>query len=107
VAKLSRGRKRTSLWRGSLRSSRRLARINSIDCLRGFGASVREPSLLAYLQGPFGIEKPIQLDELSQQPGPAGLMAGAQPGTVVAVEVFVKEDVIAQWGSLWNFSAPP
>src|SRR5512135_181221 len=34
-------------------------------------------------------------DQLSHQCGPAGLMAGPEPGAVVAVEVFVERDVIA------------
>ena len=35
---------------------------------------------------------------LGHEPGPAGLMAGAQPGAIVAVEVFVEEDVVAPVG---------
>ena len=57
-------------------------------CCRPFGS--RETELR--------IEPAEELDELGHQPGPAGLMAGAQPGTVVAVEVFVEEDVVAPVG---------
>ena len=32
---------------------------------------------------------------LGHEPGPAGLVAGAQPRPVVAVEVLVEEDVVA------------
>ena len=36
------------------------------------------------------------LQELGDQAGPAGLVAGADSGAVVAVEIFVKEQVIAE-----------
>ena len=35
------------------------------------------------------------LEQLGYQAGPAGLVAGAEAGAVVAVEVFVEQDVIA------------
>ena len=35
------------------------------------------------------------LQQLGDQAGPAGLMAGAEPGAVVAVEVFVEQDQVA------------
>jgi len=62
--------------------------------------------LLANFQGALGIHRAIKLDELGYQPGPAGLMAGAQSGTVVAVEVFVEQDVVTPVGiALESFRA--
>jgi len=89
----ARGRKRTSLSaRFAPKSARRLARINSIDRLRGLGAGDPEfeRGLLTSFQCPLGIEKAIELDGLGHESGPAGLVAGTQPGTVVAMEVFVE-----------------
>ena len=57
-----------------------------------------ERGLLTNFQCPLGIQKPVELDGLGHQPGPAGLVAGAQPGAVVAVEVLVEEDVVAPVG---------
>ena len=37
----------------------------------------------------------VLLDELGDQSGPTGLVARADPGAVVAVEVFVERDQIA------------
>ena len=34
------------------------------------------------------------LDQLGHHPGPTRLMAGAQAGTVIAVEVFIEQDMI-------------
>jgi hypothetical protein len=42
-----------------------------------------------------GIEAPEELDQPGHEAGPAGLMAGADPGSVVPVEVFVEEEMIA------------
>src|SRR5437763_1315555 len=42
----------------------------------------------------------------SDNAGPAGLMAGAEAGPVVAVEVFVKEDEVAPVGILLEFPGP-
>ena len=44
--------------------------------------------------GPALNPEAVELDALGHQPGPAGLVAGAQPCAVVAVEVLVEEDVI-------------
>jgi hypothetical protein len=57
-----------------------------------------ERGLLAHLQGPFGVQEAVELNGLGHEPGPAGLVAGAEPGAIVAVEVLVKEDVIAPVG---------
>ena len=38
------------------------------------------------------------LDEFGGEGGPAGLVAGADAGAVVAVKVFIKEDVVAPMG---------
>src|SRR5436190_4208298 len=62
------------------------------------GGALNEPGLLAPFQGPLGIQKAVELDEFRDEPRPAGLVAGAQPGAVVAMEVFVEEDVIAPMG---------
>ena len=35
-----------------------------------------------------------RLDEAGDQPGPARLVAGADPGAVVPVEVFIEKDAI-------------
>ena len=35
------------------------------------------------------------LDELGHQRGPAGLVAGADAGAIVAMEILVKQDVVA------------
>jgi hypothetical protein len=40
----------------------------------------REPGLAAYFKGSLGIEEAIQLDELGNKSGPAGLVTGTQPG---------------------------
>lgn len=42
-----------------------------------------------------GIEKSKELDDLGHKPGPAGLVARAEPGTIVAVKVFVEQDKFA------------
>src|SRR5690349_21446585 len=57
--------------------------------------STDECGLSAHLQGPLGIQRTVKLDQFGNQAGPASLMASAEPGAVVTVEVFVKEDVIA------------
>ena len=45
-----------------------------------------------------GIEGMQVLDQFCHKPGPAGLVAGAQAGTNVAMEVLVAEDVITPVG---------
>src|SRR5512135_963866 len=66
--------------------------ISLLPCAR---CALLESCFFAKIQGTFGIQKAEELDGLGHEPGPAGLMAGAEPGSVVAVEVFVEEDVIA------------
>ena len=60
--------------------------------------ALNERGLLARLQDTLGIQQAEELDELGHDPGPAGLVAGAQPGAVVAVEVLVEQDVVAPVG---------
>ena len=49
----------------------------------------------------------VLLDEFGNQSGPAGLMTRADPGAVVAVEVFVEQDQITPvWVGL-EFFVPP
>src|SRR6266542_1886711 len=43
----------------------------------------------------FGFDTPEQVEKASDQTGPAGLVAGAEPGAVITVEVFVEKDQIA------------
>jgi hypothetical protein len=55
----------------------------------------REPGLAGYFKGSLGIEEAIQLEELGNKSGPAGLVTGTQPGAIVAVEAFKEVDVVA------------
>ena len=48
-----------------------------------------------HLEQRLGIEPSEQVEEQGNQPGPARLMAGAEPRAVVAVEVLVEQDQIA------------
>ena len=65
-----------------------------------------ERGLSAYFQGPLGIEEAVKLDEFGHESGPAGLVTGAQPGTIVAMEVFKEVDVVApEWIALELFRA--
>ena len=57
--------------------------------------SLNEPSLLAGREGAIRIQKAVQLDGLGDEPCPAGLMAGPEPGTIVAVEVLIEQYVVA------------
>src|SRR3984893_15279155 len=52
----------------------------------------------AALQKGLGIELAEDLDQAGDDPGPTRLMAGADPGAVVAVEVFVKQQIVAPMG---------
>src|SRR4029453_1759514 len=60
--------------------------------------TLSERGFLADFENARGIQDPIELDELGDEPCPAGLVTGAQPGAVVGVEVLVEEDVIAPVG---------
>ena len=53
-----------------------------------------ECGLLAAFQEPFGIQDSIELDEFGHEAGPAGLVARAQSRPVVAVKVFIEENVV-------------
>jgi hypothetical protein len=37
----------------------------------------------------------LLLDELGDQPGPAGLVAGADAGPIVSMEILIERDVVA------------
>src|SRR4029077_7400781 len=54
-----------------------------------------ERALFANFQDLLGIHEAVKLNELGHQPSPAGLMAGAESGAIVAMEVFEEEDVVA------------
>ena len=56
---------------------------------------LREGRYLAGLEQLLRIEQAEELDQLGHQPGPAGLVAGAEAGAVVAVEVLVEQEVVA------------
>src|SRR3954467_1431931 len=58
----------------------------------------RKGRLLAGLEGTLGIREPVDLDQRSDQPSPAGLVTRAQPGAVVPLEVLVEQDVVAPVG---------
>ena len=77
-----------------MRAEKQLAGVESNSALR----PGLEPGPRAPLEEPLGIQNTKKLDDCGDQTRPAGLMAGAQPGPVVAVEVFVEEDVVAPVG---------
>lgn len=54
-----------------------------------------ERGLATYSQELRGIEEAKELDEFGNESCPTGLVTGAQPGTIVAMEVFVEADVVA------------
>src|SRR5262245_39671381 len=49
----------------------------------------------ASLEGLLRLEDVHHLDQLGHQPGPSGLVAGPEPGAIVAVEILVEQDMIA------------
>src|SRR5258708_20403976 len=51
-------------------------------------------------QAPRGVEEAKELDEFGHESCATGLVTGAQPGTVVAMEVFIEVDVVAPVGIL-------
>src|SRR5215467_1043090 len=59
---------------------------------RSSGGHGRVRASLEYL---LRVEYIQQLDQLCHHPSPAGLVAGTQPGAIVAVEILVEEDIIA------------
>ena len=67
---------------------------------------LHERGLSACFQGPLGVEDAVKFNEFGDQSGPAGLVTGAQPGTIVAMEVFKEVDVVApEWITLEFFRA--
>ncbi len=81
---------------------KRAARPAFLSCTFSFSpgaaGALNEPGLFATFQGALGIQKAVKLDEFGHESGPASLMAGTEPGAIVAVEVFVEQDVIAPVG---------
>ncbi len=72
-------------------------------CLRGGAGFLGERGLSAHFQHPLGIEEAVKLDEFGNQSGPAGLVTSAEPCTVVSMEVFIEEDVVAPEGITLEF----
>ena len=56
---------------------------------------ISERGLSACFQHPLGVEEAVKPDEFGNESGPAGLVTGAEPGTIVAMEVFIEENVVA------------
>ena len=77
-----------------LRRRRALARRRRPAALSGL-SRVGKREALARLEKPYRVQQTVQLDQLGHVSRPAGLMAGAEPGAVVAVEVLVEEHVVA------------
>ncbi len=67
---------------------------------------LRERSPSAYFEDPVGIEETVKLNAFGNESGPSGLVTCAQPGTIVAMEVFIEENVVApEWITLELFRA--
>jgi len=49
-----------------------------------------------------GVELGQALDQPGHEAGPPGLVRGAEPGAVVAVEVLIEEDQVPPMRSSWN-----
>ena len=65
-----------------------------------------EQGVSAHFHGTLGIEVAVKLDDLCHEPGPAGLVTGAQPSAIVAMKVFKEVDVVApEWITLELFRA--
>ena len=60
-----------------------------------FPHEARLESLLRSFHEPLLIEATENIEQESNESGPPSLVTGAQPGAVVAMEVLVKEDMIA------------
>src|SRR5271169_7097448 len=54
-----------------------------------------------------GIETSEDFDQRRHQPGPSGLMTGADTGAVVAMEIFVEQQVIPPIGIVLEFLGTP
>src|SRR5438105_15770313 len=63
--------------------------------------------LSAALQEGLGIELPEDIDQTGDDPRPSRLVAGAEAGAVVAVEVFVEQQMIAPMGIALKFFGAP
>src|SRR5687768_13531667 len=77
--------------------------ISYADLLWLPGRLLRRRPFIADFQECFRIERALELEHLCDQTGPAGLVAGAKPGAVVAMEVFVKQQVILPVGICLEF----
>lgn len=66
-----------------------------------------ERGLPAHLQGPLRVQGAVKLNDLGHESGPSGLVAGAQPGAIVAMEVFIEENVVAPVGIALEFIGAP
>src|SRR5215472_1177850 len=64
--------------------------LDTLYSLEGGGAAGLEIGV--------GIEMPKDFDQRRHQPGPAGLVTGADAGAVVAMEIFVEQQVIPPVG---------
>ena len=69
----------------------------------GLGGILQEPGFLesglfAAFQEPFGVQESIELDQFRHEPSPAGLVARAQSRPVVAMKIFIEENVVAPVG---------
>ena len=63
-----------------------------------FRLSTNESPTLASVKQLFRIQESEELDQPGDHSCPACLVARAKPGSIVAVEVFVEEDVVAPVG---------
>src|SRR6478609_2008426 len=82
----------------SLRPSLRPQPLGFIPVLVLVGAPsmrVSERRFTSHLQQFAGLDVAKELDQGRRQPGPSGLVTGADAGAVVAVEVLVEEDQVA------------
>src|SRR5580704_479022 len=68
----------------------RLGRARKLCRRLGF----REASRFTAFQNLLRVDAAEQLDQLRDYAGPAGLMASSQAGAVIAVEIFVEQNVI-------------
>jgi hypothetical protein len=84
----------TNWMRPEVRPATRYRSHSSSSLPRG-ATRLDERGLPADLQGLLGVQKAVKLDDLGHESGPAGLVAGAQSGTIIAMKVFIKENVIA------------
>src|SRR5512147_2163486 len=82
-----------------MRASRVLCRhLPRLDTLKG--------GFLSDLEGGLSIQNAVEMDHSRDKAGPSSLMAGANSSTVITVEVFIEEDVIAPVWVLLKFLRP-